>query len=111
MSARKIRKAQNALYEGEKRKRIAAAEPSLFLDNLQSLDILDNVKIEHKAEESKPGKCEYISYTLECNVGGFGHVKCHDADFHEKCPYKLRVKAILSGRAARARISEMFQEK
>lgn len=48
-----------------------------------SLELLDDTKKEEKT-------CEHLSPTIECNVGGFGELRCTDPEFHGKCPYKER---------------------
>ena len=34
--------------------------------------------------------CEHLSQGVECNVGGFGSLRCLDESFHNACPFKQR---------------------
>ena|SRR3989338_1286908 len=33
-------------------------------------------------------KCPFLSPYLECNVGGFGSLACHEPAFHDRCEHK-----------------------
>ncbi len=43
-------------------------------------------------------KCDFVTQSLDCIVGGFGHMGCMDRKFHEQCSFKARVNEILNER-------------
>ncbi len=43
-------------------------------------------------------KCEFITQSLDCAAGAFGHIGCLDEKFHERCDSKQRLLNILKER-------------
>lgn len=82
--------------------RMMARTESIALDDVvhESYVKKEDVRlhIEQNTYPVKNIKCTFVTRSLDCIVGGFGHLGCLDEKFHENCFYKKRIGDIIKAR-------------
>ena len=64
---------------------------NVSLTSLENLHSLEDTYIDTDVLNKQfLDKCQHLSKVVECNVGGFGTLKCVDENFHNECPFKKK---------------------